>query len=128
MNKRVTLLIEFPTEPPDVLAIIETLWTVLYRAVNWGVNQIIIGPVKLYDRFTVERLFLFEAADLTYTTDKPLWALLAGGVPVNANKALWLLDLGSTQDELLFAVDDFNEKTHSSHAIRSIRVYAHLTE
>ena len=91
-------------------------------------NQIIIGPVAFYDRFISERLYWVEAADFTYTTDKPIWALLAGGVPINANKALWLLAPSATQDDLLFAVDDFNEKTHSSHALRSIKIYSPTAE
>ena len=69
-----------------------------------------------------------EAADFTYTTEKAIWALLAGGVPINASKALWILDRSATQDDLLFAVDDFNEKKHSSHALRSINIYSPTVE
>ena len=70
MIKRVTLLLEFPVEPPDVLAIIETLWTVLYKAINSDVNQIVMGPSSLYDKFITDRVYLIEAGDYTYTTDK----------------------------------------------------------
>ena len=72
MIQRVTLLVELVAEPPDVLAINDTLWTVLYKSVNWSVNQIIIGPVAYYEQFVTERLFLFESADFTYTADKQL--------------------------------------------------------
>ena len=96
-------MIEFLAEPPDVLAIIETLWTVLYKAINWDVNQIVIGPASLYDKFITDRVYLIEAGDYTYTTDKEMWSALARGVPVNANKALWLIDRGASQDDLIFS-------------------------
>ena len=96
LYRRVTLLVECPIEPPDVWGVVETLWTVLYKAVNWDVNQIVIGPSALYTKFTTETLYLVTASDLFYTTDKELWALLAGGVPINANKVIWKLDRGPT--------------------------------
>ena len=125
LYKRVTLLIEFPIEPPDVWGVIETLWTVLYKAVNWDVNQIVIGPPALYTRFATETLYLVSASDLYYTTDKELWALLAGGVPINANKVIWKLDRSATQDDLIFAVLNFNENNSKNHSIQSIKVYSY---
>ena len=103
-----------------MLAINDTLWTVLDKAVSWDVNQLVIVPAAYYDRFVTDRLYLFEAGDFAYTADKALRSLLAGGVPINANKALWLMGWNATQDDELFAVDDFHEKTLSSHAVRSI--------
>ena len=71
---------------------------------------------------------MLEAGDYTYTTDKEMWSALAGGVPINANKALWMIDRSASQDDLIFAVEGFNEKTHSSHAVRNIKRYSPTEE
>jgi len=107
---------------------LKTLWTVLYKAINWDVNQIVMGPASLYDKFITDRVYLIEAGDYTYTTDIEMWSALAGGVPINVNKALWLIDRGASQDDLIFAVEGFTEKTHSSHAVRSIKRYSPTDE
>ena len=56
MRKRVTLLLEFEHEPTDVYSVINGIWGILYKGINWEFNQIMVGPVSLYRMITVERL------------------------------------------------------------------------
>ena len=55
-RKRVTLVVEPPFEPPNVWEVIDTIWCGLFRAVRWGVNQIIAGPLALYERIASHSL------------------------------------------------------------------------
>ena len=65
---------------------------------------------------------MITAADLAYTMDKEIWALLAGGVPINANNVIWKRDRGASQDDLIFAAMIFNANQKQNHHIQLIKV------
>ena len=109
-RKRVTLVVELPFEPPNTWEVIDTIWCGLFRVVRWGTNQIIVGPLVLYERIVSHALLLVTAESLNYSTDKGVWAHIAGGVPVSPTKALWKLEAQTDRDAFIFAIEDWNDQ------------------
>ena len=123
MRKRVTLLLEFEHEPTDVYSVINGIWGILYKGINWEFNQIMVGPVSLYRMITVERLYVITAQSFAYTTSKMIWANLAAGVPLQPRKALWKLDPESSQDDLICAVEEYNSTAPECDQVQAIGLH-----
>ena len=123
-RKRVTLVVELPFEPPNLWDVIATIWCGLFRSVRWGTNQIIVGPLALYERIVTHSLLLVTSESLDYSTDKSVWSHIAGGVPVSSTKVLWKLEAQTDRDSFIFALEDFNEHTAGAkQSVLEVRAY-----
>ena len=45
VERRVTLIIEFLREPPNVWELLEGIWAELYKSAEWEMKRFVIGPV-----------------------------------------------------------------------------------
>jgi hypothetical protein len=123
IRKRVTLVLEMPHEPQNLWEVVDTIWCGLFKSVRWGVNQIIVGPIVLYERIITKSLLLVTSESLHYSTDKAIWSHIVGGVPVSATKVLWKLEPQATSDHILFAIEDWNETASDKQHVIEIKPY-----
>ena len=108
VERRVTLIIEFPREPPNIWEVLENLWVELYRAAEWEMKRFVIGPVSLYSAVTHHSSGVIQAESLNYTSSRTIWAMVIAGVPLGQRKVLWKLDPETSLEDLSFAADEYN--------------------
>ena len=124
MERRVTLIIEFPREPSNVWEVLENLWVELYRAAEWEMKRFVIGPVALYSAATQHSSVIIQSDSLHYTSSRTIWAMVIAGVPLGQRKVLWKLDPSTTMEDLSFAADEYNSTADERDRIKEILGYS----
>ena len=124
VERRVTLIIEFPRGPSNIWEVLENLWVELYRAAEWEMKRFVIGPVALYSAATHYTSVVIQSDSLHYTSSRTIWATVIAGVPLGQRKVLWKLDPNTTMEDLSFAADEYNSTADERDRIKEILGYS----